>query len=725
MSRRARQALRSAYVAIDDRDESLVDADSARARTHSRDLADLDADALDVTTQTFVAQLAGFHHALLPNEIQARYAKEKENEGDGEGNHSDTASESSENERDAWWPMRELALSSEDASRVARRVSDASMNDDFATEASAEVMMTRKVHLSESLTSMRRRGTILCGTAPKAEVRCSSCEDAAAKPVVTQDARVFCSPCARATLGGDRARLFGVDSRVEKKIDELLVMCCHAAVATRNGEDLAWRVVADGCKEVLRLKNAAAHEDECLFALTRCNLPLECANPAEKCTAVMPRRDIHSHREGCAYATTECPGCQRMIQRRKLRAHVLVCSGMPVFCPYRLCKWRGARSTVAAHVASVCTAHPVTCGLEDASSGTRCSEATSRERIERHRATCQYQQRPCEFCGKDFSLRVMGDHKKRCDAREFVCLQCRRRMPVEQQKAHETSGCPMLAKPCEHARFGCACVVPQEQYIEHARDAFARHVELAAFGRGGVLDFINRPKDVLECKDVEARIAVVRGGMKTSFDAFHFTTAEAVKSVRERAEAVEASSLRRHPGDVEASTNAFKRRSAKQRAEAEFALSEKKALEFDEEYHRELVHANLAGTHVIEEARLASERVEATLAAADVAASTFASMRSTAERALDRIKDDEQAAEIIRRAGELAREGEGKFAEHFASIASRVESTRSALERSAALIEDGIDHRSKAAELLEVKLRALCAGERLDASRALALTKNR
>ena len=728
MSRRNRGDVRppTTAPALDDCDVHVAD-DIERSARAGDARGGLDSDAPNTTTQKYIAQLAGFHHALLPSEIEARF--------DGiydtydAGHFSDTDSEASEEERNAWWPLEPLSLTRTDAAETAQNIVDAVASGAIVCNGDLDAAACQVVHMSANLTRWRRRGTILVGSAPEKDVRCRRCSDIAAEPLVTQDMHIFCAPCGKEVVGEDRMSIYGVDSRVRMKINELPVICCHAATATRKDDGLSWRIIREGCKAVFPLKHAKAHEDECMYALTRCDIPFECMNLAEKCTEVMARKDIEEHRATCKFKPTPCPDCERMIQERKMRSHSLVCGAMPVFCPYRLCKWRGRRDAVNAHVAVECLAHPVMCGLEDSTTGEYCRESTTRERIAQHRTSCQYQRCSCKFCGVEVSLRHMGDHVKICDAREFHCPRCRRRMPSEQRGAHESTGCPMLAQACEHARFGCTCAVAREFYNTHAMENFKDHVEQVTFGPTGVLDFINRPRedDGFDVDALQARVSSARDKMRKTFESVESTSANATRRVRECAEDVESRASGHHPRSVEAATNAFKRRAAHDRAQSDFALKEKIALEKDVEYHRGIVDVNLAGTYIAEAAVTAHERVEAASRDVEEMATVFGAVRARTESALHVALEDDNdvASKVERHVEDLVRQGERELRDDERVHESRVDALATSLKQSTASIEDNIAHRAKTAEVLDIKLRALRAGERLDASHVLALAKKR
>ena len=730
MSRRRRGDVRppTTAPALDDRDvHTADDIEHSEGADDARD--DSDSHAPKATTQKYIAQLAGFHHALLPSDIEARFSAIYDTYH--AGNHSDTDSEASEEERNAWWPLEPLSMTRADAAETAKNIDDAAASGAMTFDGDIDVLVRQTVHLSASLTRWRRRGTILVGPAPDKDVRCRRCLDVAAEPLVTQESHIFCKPCAKEAMGDEKVRIFGIDPRVSMKIDDLPVMCCHAATATRLDDTLSWRIISEGCKAVFPLKHARTHEDECMYSLEKCSLPFECMNPAEKCAMVTARKDVEAHRAACEFKPSPCPDCGHMIQARKMRSHGLVCGAMPVFCPYRLCKWRGKREAVDAHVATECLAHPVMCRLEDSATGEYCRATTTRERIMHHRASCQYQKCPCKFCGAKISLRRMGDHAKRCNAREFHCPLCRRRMPSEQRETHERTGCPMLAQACEHARFGCTCAVAQGFYNKHAMENFEQHVEQVAFGPTGVLDFINRPRDNdgFDIGAFEARVSSVREKMRKTFESVDSTSASAVRRVRERAEKAESSASRHLPGKIEAATNAFKRRAAHDRAQAEFALKEKIALEKEVEYHREIVNANLAGTFIAEAATMARERLEAAMNDIAETSTSLAVMHARAESLLNDALHGEEidtASEVTKRHLEdLMRQGERQLREDERLRESRIDELAQTLNQSKTSIEDNIAHQNKTAEVLDVKLRALCAGERLDSSHVLALAKKR
>ena len=252
-----------------------------------------------------------------------------------------------------------------------------------------------------------------------------------------------------------------------------------------------------------------------------------------------------------------------------------------------------------------------------------------------------------------------------------------------------------------------------------------------AFGPTGVLDFINRPRDDdgFDIDAFEACVSSVRERMRKTFESVDSTSANAVRRVRERAEKAESSASRHHPRNIEAATNAFKRRAAHDRAQAEFALKEKIALEKDVEYHREIVDANLAGTFIAEAATMARERLEATMNYVAETSTSLAVMRARAESLLNYAlhgEDIDTVSEVTKRHLEdLMRQGERQLREDGRLRESRIDELAQTLNQSKTSIEDNIAHQNKMAEILDVKLRALCAGERLDSSHVLTLAKKR
>jgi hypothetical protein len=523
MSRPRRDAVRGARaLAPAVEDAPVRTRDDARSSDSSEDEARARRRDKHLTTQKFVESIANAKGALLAEDVERLYAARCEEVAHDGRDQSDTESDASEEERGKWWPLTAVTTpksAAEACAAEAKRAEEEGIVPE-GTMATSELMIHNWLHLSESLTRWRRAGTMVL-TPPPDELRCHTCRDFAAEPLVNAQGRLFCAPCGRENEGDARAKLFGLDVQTQMRLDALPVMCCNVATPHAGGDNLVWKVALDGCRAVSTLGKVRAHEETCEYTLMRCSLPAESTNKAEKCHAVVPRRTMDSHRATCEYRIQKCADCDRSVQVRKMRAHVMICGQIEVHCPYRRCKWRGARDGVDAHVATECLLHPVVCRLEDSETRETCKETVPRERIAQHRASCQYQQRPCEYCTREVSLRRMGDHKLRCKAREFQCPLCRRIMPAEQRESHEKTTCPMIESVCEHARFGCDVKVPKEHYRQHAIECFPEHVAHVAFGTDGVSEFVSAPSDdQVDAVELLKRMQRNREAMLADFASF-------------------------------------------------------------------------------------------------------------------------------------------------------------------------------------------------------------
>ena len=725
MSRRGvpRGRARALPPAVDD-DADTVDVAPVDDvdRNGGRGAANVDADGIDsrrrVTTQKFIDALGGAGAgAALAEDVAAACARAYARACAARESDEDTVSDASDETRGTRWSSTPLTLSKSAVEEVttATRLAEERGDVPRGTLERSDVRVGWKVHVSETLTRWRGAGTILL-TPPPETLLCNRCGDVAAEPMIDASGRLFCLPCGRSTVGKTRASsFFGVNPEKQKGINELVVMCCNAATprAGVRGESLHWKFAADGCRGVFRLGDVAAHEKTCDFALVRCGYPSESWNRAEKCQEVRSRRAIEEHRATCTFRTVKCPDCERSVQVRKMRAHALVCGSTIVFCPYRRCKWRGKRDEVDAHVATECPAHPLTCGLVDSETGETCREGTPRERIEEHRAACQFQVRPCEYCGTNVSLRRMGDHKLNCAAREFQCPLCLRVMPEEQRETHEKNGCPSVESACEHERFGCAVKVSKEEYRTHAVEHFQHHVKHVAFGPAGVYDLIKEPtEDQIDTLDLLKLMRTRREEMEFDFEQFEALCAKTTENIVSAAD--QAESFSHDPNNLNAETRLFKACAVKERAAAEFSLREKLSFDRDDEYNDLIISRNLAGSYLVDEMRRLQEKMRALQTMSREARVVLDEKWDEASKSLEhKIDSSADAADVI---AAVRAESAERIAELEAGRRRherRLLDMKSSLLSAKSTLVDNIEHRKRVAKDLTAKLGALARVEKL------------
>lgn len=730
--RRARGAPTTPHPALDDAPLHArlhVDADDTTdARSEDTDAIDSDdgRGARHATTARMVQLISGDAGvAMRPEEILAHFNALNTADGnasDTSSDASDTESEASEEGRGVWYPLYALPLSRDVAAETLTRLrgeETAGRIPEGISDASA-LLSEDKVYLSESLTRWRRAATVLFAP-PDEKLKCYKCRDVAAEPMVNAEGRLFCGPCGKEVEGEQRASIFGLDVQTQKKIDELVIACCHATEGHRlSARKLDWKMGAKGCKSIFRLRDAREHEAQCDFALTRCGLPGGCLNEAEKCHEVFPRKDVEEHQQQCRHRPVRCLECQRVVQARKLRAHMLLCGQMEVYCPYRRCRWRGPRDDVENHVATDCEAHPVVCRIEDSENRTFCQEIIPRSRLREHQASCQYQRRPCEFCQREVSLRQMGAHKSRCTAREYRCPRCSRTMPQSQAEQHQRTTCPIVASSCEHARFGCREVVVNEGYRDHAIEALPQHISHVTFGPAGVVDMINEPgKDQIDTVALLKRMRDTRESMLHDFRSFE----DSCEQISSRLESA-CEFSRKTSNEIALSSNAFRRESAKDRVAADIALSEKKAVLKDEEYHDIIVQTNLASAAVVEETQNARERARMLQIETDALEQSLLERVENAEQTLSRggasnLSVQELTERVKREARARFKVIQGDASTHAAE--ERLVSLAAALRASVASVRDGIEHRRRTADVLEAKLKAVQDGRHMDSNALAAL----
>lgn len=658
-----------------------------------------------VTTQKFVQQLVGASAGvLLAEDVEKRCARGAQAQAVND-EHSDTESESSEGERDERCAMQPLHLPPATVDEVmsAMRRAEAMNAANVGTAEKSFVINEQQAYVSASLTTSRRAGTVLL-TPPELGTRCQRCDDVAAEPMKNAEGRLFCGPCGRWKEGSDRAALFGVDVQTQMKIDDMAVMCCHSVVAHvngRNGVALDWKIVSDGCREVHRLAQIRSHEETCARALVRCGLPTQSSNRAEKCHDVFPRGAVEAHRAKCHFRIQNCNDCGCGIQVRKFRAHSLVCGAIEVFCPYRRCKWRGKRGMVDAHVATECLAHPVMCRLEDSETRDICMEIVPRERIGEHKISCQYQMRPCEYCGHEVSLRRMGAHKLKCESRDFQCHRCGRVMPNEHRDLHVREQCPMSEANCEHNRFGCEAKVSKEAYRQHAIDYLDAHIRQVTFGPDGVVHFVETPgKDEVNALALLRRMQTHRIEMMDDFSKFDELCASLVTKIATRAAVAMAST----PSTIEVMSvvEEFRSRSNSARRVAEFNLLEKSAFDRDEVYHDLLVSRNLAGAHMLEELRDLDERTSSLHQKIEMLYVSLESRRDDAVNRLDNHLDDmSPASTFVADAKLRVHEFVKAKREDRRRLDAKVLDAKSAVANVKNIIVDNAAHRKRTGEKLE------------------------
>ena len=714
MSNRGRPKARAALPPAPDDAHASVDAvDAIVERSGAKERAN---EERNVTTQKFVQQLVGASAtALLPEDVERRYALDDAKalllRVDAQ---SDTESESSEDERDSWWPLEPVQLSLAAANEVAGEAHKAEARGVIAkgTVARSSVLSENKVYLSAKLTRWRRAGTVLLAPPPR-ETRCRRCSDVAAGPMVNADDRLFCAPCGQMVEGFDRASIYGVDVRKQMEIDELVVMCCHGISAHAVGAALEWRMVPEGCKEVFRLADVGNHESTCDYALLRCGLPFESTNRAEKCHEVFPRRTIEEHRAKCEYRVAKCDDCEHFVQVRKMRAHSLICGSVEVFCPYRRCGWRGARDAAEAHVAVDCLEHPVMCRLEDSEWEEFCQDIVPRGRLAEHKVLCQFQIRQCEYCGRGVSLRRMGEHKVHgCRERAYKCERCKRTMPSEQREVHDTKSCPMLTTPCEYERFGCKTKSTQEEYRRHAEDAFHSHIELITFGPGGIADLVDTPrKDRIRAEELLTHMKTAQSNAMDEFNRFEDSCDRVVRKIQSRADVALTSVP--SAGDVLHSAKEFKHRAAAARRQAERSLREKSAFDRDGEYQELLLSRNLAGAYVVNELRLLNDRA---LKLRSKSEALYAELDIRREKATSQLEEHVDGtipdSLFVAAAAEEARRLVAEKREERRRLEDRLTDMKSSLLSAKTMMIDNIDHRTRAAENLERNLLASIRGVR-------------
>lgn len=725
MSRRGvpRGGARALPPAVDD-DADTVDVTPVDDvdRDPGDDAANVDGDdshGRRVTTEKFIDALAGAGAgALLPEDVAAACARAYARACAARESDEDTASDASDDDaaRGARWSTTPLTLSKRAVEELTTSTRLAEDRGDVprGTLERSDVRVGGTVHVSETLTRWRGAGTILLTPPPETSL-CTKCGDVAAEPMVNASGRLFCLPCGRVTEGENRASMFGVNPEKQKGIGKLVVLCCHAATAraAARGDSLRWKLAPDGCREVFTLGDVGAHEKTCDFAPVRCGYPTESSNRAEKCHEVRSRRAIENHRAECAFRLEMCPDCERLVQVRKMRAHALVCGSTIVFCPYRRCKWRGKRDEVDAHVATECAAHPLTCGLIDSETGETCREGTPRERIDEHRATCQFQVRPCEYCGTNVSLRRMGDHKLRCAAREFQCPRCLRAMPNEQRETHEKNGCPLVESACEHERFGCDVKVSKEEYRTHAVEHFPQHVKRVAFGPSGVYDLLKEPtEDQIDTLDLLKQMRTRREEMTFEFEQFEKLCAETTKKIVSAADRAE--SFSHNPNELNDETRLFEARAAKERAAAEFALREKLSFDRDDEYNDLIISRNLAGSYLVDEMQRLDEKIRALQSMSREARDVLDEHRDEAAKRLEhKIDSSVDASDVV---AAVRAETTARIAE---LEAGRRRHERRLLDMKASMLSakstlvDNIEHRKRVANDLTAKFGALARGEKL------------
>ena len=714
MSRPRRDAVRGARaLAPAVEDAPVRTRDDARSSDSSEDEARARRRDKHLTTQKFVESIANAKGALLAEDVERLYAARCEEVAHDGRDQSDTESDASEEERGKWWPLTAVTTpksAAEACAAEAKRAEEEGIVPE-GTMATSELMIHNWLHLSESLTRWRRAGTMVL-TPPPDELRCHTCRDFAAEPLVNAQGRLFCAPCGRENEGDARAKLFGLDVQTQMRLDALPVMCCNVATPHAGGDNLVWKVALDGCRAVSTLGKVRAHEETCEYTLMRCSLPAESTNKAEKCHAVVPRRTMDSHRATCEYRIQKCADCDRSVQVRKMRAHVMICGQIEVHCPYRRCKWRGARDGVDAHVATECLLHPVVCRLEDSETRETCKETVPRERIAQHRASCQYQQRPCEYCTREVSLRRMGDHKLRCKAREFQCPLCRRIMPAEQRESHEKTTCPMIESVCEHARFGCDVKVPKEHYRQHAIECFPEHVAHVAFGTDGVSEFVSAPSDdQVDAVELLKRMQRNREAMLADFASFETMCHKVSCKLNARAELCSTAS---HAAkDVEETTAAFERQAERERCASAFALREKHSLDRDEDYNDMIVSRNLVGARIIDEMRRFDETTAKLRLKSEALYAALDEKRDFATRRLeDEIDAHTPAADLIADAKDEATKYVATVDAERRRLAARLIDMKSNVFSAKMSLVENVEHRKRRSETLRAKLTAFARGER-------------
>lgn len=712
MSNRVRPKARALLPpAPDDARASVDPLDAIVERSEDKERAN---EQRNVTTQKYVQQLVGASAVtLLPEDIERRYARDDANAVRAQVDaHSDTESDSSEHEHDSWWPLEPVQLSLLAANEVAGEAHKAEERGAIATGTMerSSVLKENKVYLSKKLTQWRRAGTVLLAPPPSG-TRCRRCSDVAAAPMVNADDKLFCAPCGRMVEGSTRAEIYGVDVRKQMEIDDLAVLCCHAISAHAVGSALEWHMVPEGCKKVFRLADVGAHESACTYALLRCGLPHESTNRAEKCHAVFPRQTIEEHRAKCEYRVTKCNDCEQFVQMRKVRVHNLICGAAEMFCPYRQCRWRGARDAVEAHVDVECLEHPIMCRLEDSEWEEFCQDIVPRGRLDEHQALCQYQTRKCEYCGRSVSLRRMGEHKAReCRERAYKCERCKRTMPSEQREEHDTKACPMLSTPCEYERFGCKVKSTQGDYRQHAEEAFHSHIELVTFGAGGVADVVNTPsEDRKRAEKLLKQMNVARSDAIGNFNAFEDSCDRVVREIESRIDIAVTSVP--SAASVLDTVQQTKHRAKTARREAERNLREKSAFDRDGEYQELLLSRNLAGAHIVNELRLVDDRARALRSKSEALYAMLDGRRENAMRQLEEHIDSSiPESSFVAAAAEEARRLVADKREERRLLEDRLADMKASLLSAKTMMIDNIEHRTRAAENLERNLRASIRG---------------
>jgi hypothetical protein len=261
-------------------------------------------------------------------------------------------------------------------------------------------------------------------------------------------------------------------------------------------------------------------------------------------------------------------------------------------------------------------------------------------------------------------------------------------------------------------------MVVNENYRDHAIEALPQHISQVTFGPDGVVDMMNDPgKDQIDTVALLKRMRDTRESMLNDFRSFE-DSCERISSRLESA----CEFSRKTSNEIALASNAFRRESAKDRAAADIALREKKAVLKDEEYHDIITQTNLASVAVVEEAKTARERARMLQIETDALEQSLLERIENAKQTLSRGGESNLSVQELTE--RVTRDAHARFKViqgDTTAAEERLVGLAAALRTSVASVRDGIEHRKRTADVLEAKLRAVTEGRHMDSNALAAL----